>query len=139
MGYRSDVAYTIRFTDTGDNTLARQSFYTFLAEAKCKPETASCFSDDEDMRIDEKLLQINFFANSVKWYPEYDDVKCHELLLHMAQDWVDNKDAEGVIGYWFLRIGEESNDIEESYGGNWNSDWIQLHRSMELDWDTSPK
>ena len=37
MGYRSDVAYTIRF-NSEDDELNKQSFFTFLAEAKTKED-----------------------------------------------------------------------------------------------------
>ena len=141
MGYRSDVAYTIRFTDTGDNTLARQSFYTFLAEAKANPDTAGCFTEEEShyLIIDEEKMQLNFYIDYVKWYPEYPDVKCHNQLVDLVRDWIENKDAEGVIGYMFCRIGEESNDIDEHFGGNWDSSWVNLVREIEIDWTPSSR
>ena len=46
MGYRSDVAYTIRFVSDHDEN-NKQSFYTFIAEAKAKAATAPCFSEEQ--------------------------------------------------------------------------------------------
>ena len=45
MGYRSEVAYTIRFTS--DDERAKQSFFTFLAEAKARAATAGCFTEEQ--------------------------------------------------------------------------------------------
>jgi hypothetical protein len=132
MGYRSDVAYTIRFSGE-DDTKVKHSFYTFLAEAKANPETAGCFLDDEDhFKVVESAFTINFHATEVKWYEGYEDVKMHEALLAMARSWVD--DGVDCIGYLFARIGEETNDTEEVWGGNWDSDWLYLKREIVKDW-----
>lgn len=133
MGYRSTVAYTIRFTGEHDEKV-KQSFYTFLAEAKANPDTAGCFADveDEHFKVVESAWSINFFADGVKWYSEYSDVKSHEELLKLAEGWID--DGNDAIGYFFLRIGEELNDIDEMYGGNWDCDWIRVSRAIEVDW-----
>jgi hypothetical protein len=91
MGYRSTVAYTIRFIprhspDTDDieeERKAKSSFYLFLAEAKANVDTSLCFSDKESdvFKVDEENLQIRFFAEGVKWYESYPDVQCHEALI----------------------------------------------------------
>jgi hypothetical protein len=132
MGYRSDVAYTIRFSGE-DDTKIRQSFYTFLAEAKANPAIAGCFLDDEDhFKVIEATYTINFHADDVKWYESYEDVQMHEALLAMARSWID--DENECIGYIFARIGEEVNDTEQNYGGNWDDDWLYLKRELVLDW-----
>jgi hypothetical protein len=133
MGYRSDVAYTIRFTGD-DDTKVKQSFYTFLAEAKAKPETAPCFSEHEDyFKVVESALSINFYADDVKWYESFTDVQMHEALLALARSWVD--DGVDCIGYCFARIGEETNDTEENFGGNWDDSWLHLRREIVKDWE----
>ena len=105
MGYRSTVAYTIRFTafpsqqevENGESPSdqeiqsAKESFYTFLAEAKVKFPSAI---SDEAMTIDEKNLALNFFTSDVKWYESYEDVKYHMELLQLAQDWTENTDEK---------------------------------------------
>ena len=132
MGYRSDVAYTIRFSGE-DDTKVKQSFYTFLAEAKANPAIAGCFSDDEEhFKVIEATYTINFHADDVKWYESYEDVQCHEALMKQALAWID--DENECIGYIFARIGEETNDTEQNYGGNWDDDWLYLKRELVLDW-----
>lgn len=137
MGYRSDVAYTIRFVDNGDGTRARQSFFTFLAEAKNSEATAGCFGEDEAeyLKVYEDKMMITFKTDDVKWYPEYPEVARHMSLISLAKNWIENKDADGVIGYAYVCVGEEANDITEDYGGNWDSDWCFVSRQIITDWD----
>lgn len=134
MGYRSDVAYTIRFTS--DDTRAKQSFYTFIAEAKAKAATAPCFNESEwaEFEVDEGRFRINFSADTVKWYPDYPDVKCHEALIELAAEWANDEDNHSEIAYSFVRIGEEADDIEEKSGGDYDFDWVQVNRSISRDW-----
>jgi hypothetical protein len=144
MGYRSDVAYTIRFNSDHDEK-NKQSFYTFLAEAKARAATAPCFShgegfwggnSDGGFEVDEARYRINFSAQDVKWYTDYPDVKCHEALIELADEWASDSNGENVSGiaYSFVRIGEESNDIEEKNGGDYDWGWLQVSRSIERDW-----
>jgi hypothetical protein len=147
MGYRSTVAYTIRFRDD-------RLFNLFLAEAKVQGETKLCFSDEEmeseHLKIIPELRHINFFADDVKWYSEYPDVQCHENLLNLAKEYIaqhsvtethDNCDGRGTYdktyepcGWVFIRIGEEATDIVEECGGDYDWSWINLCRSIEVDW-----
>jgi hypothetical protein len=138
MGYRSTVAYTIRFTPNPENlpykTLdgikeAKESFYTFLAEAKLK--YLGAFSD-ESMKVDEKKLAIYFFASDVKWYESYEDVKVHEDLIQLSKDWADMENKH--IGGIFTRIGEEMDDIVEEGWGEHDWDWIGVRREIVCDW-----
>ena len=132
MGYRSDVAYTIRFSGE-DDTKVKHSFYTFLAEAKANPETAGCFLDDEDhFQVVESAWTINFHAHDVKWYESYEDVQTHEALMKLALAWIDG--GNECIGYIFTRIGEETNDTEQNYGGNWDDSWLYMRRELVMDW-----
>jgi hypothetical protein len=138
MGYRSNVAYTIRFTGDDDKAI-EQSFYCFLAEAKLKfPSAVS----DTDLKIDEKNFRLNFFASDVKWYEDYEDVKCHMSLLQLAQDWAENVDEENgdtkgnkYIGGIFVRVGEETDDITEEFFGEYDWEWVRVHREVVCDWD----
>jgi len=134
MGYRSDVAYTIRFV-SDDDTKNRQSFYTFLAEAKSKAALAGCFNDHWcAVEVDEVRLRINFTADNVKWYEDYADVQCHEALLALADEWVNDELNNSDIAYKFVRVGEEVEDVETKTGGTAEWDWVHLCRSIERDW-----
>jgi hypothetical protein len=142
MGYRSVVAYTIRFIPpqedepekglTAENCKA--TFFTFIAEAKAKHEIAGAFLD-EDLKVDEDNLAIYFYAGHTKWYESYPDVMCHEALMDLSREWADDEDCSSpYIGGAFARIGEEMDDVVEECWGQGDYDWIAVHRIMECDW-----
>ena len=159
MGYRSSVVYTIRFHPRSGNL-----FYTFLAEAKTKTETQGCFAElvttnttsYEGLQIIDEgdKKQINFKAYDVKWYENYDDVKCHMSLLNLAEQYV-NDEANSiteefsdtnilgelktsthpvcVLGYMYARIGESDDDVETMESGDYDYDWLSVVRKIEAD------
>jgi hypothetical protein len=132
VGYRSTVAYTIRFIGESD-AKAKQSFYTFLAEAKANPDTALCFSDEEKeyFSVDELTWQIKFFVDGVKWYDDYAEVKCHTALMDLSKNWTEDNDC---IGGAFARVGEDSEDNTEEVWGLGDYDWVYLSRQVICDW-----
>ena len=153
MGYRSTVAYTIRFTPiskpresdtetglvvygspTGEElNKCKESFYTFLAEGKVK--FSGAFSD-ESMKVDEANMAINFFASEVKWYESYEDVIVHENLISLAKEWADEGEtANPNIGGIFMRIGEEMDDMVEESWGEHDWDWLSINRQIICDWE----
>jgi hypothetical protein len=131
MGYRSNVAYTIRFTGD-DDTLNRHTFYTFIAEAKSKE---ACRAALEDCDVDEQNLRINFTAEEIKWYDNIPIVKDHEELLLMASDTIETyEDMNECIGYIFIRTGENEDDNEVRAKGLYNFDWLWVKREIIKDW-----
>jgi len=145
MGYRSAVAYTIRFVTTEDDFKeqnridAKRSFYTFLAEAKANDETALCFDETEPVNvkdrgegfyIDEENMRIDFLAWHVKWYSGYKDADCHEALFSLANDWADDNDYIGGVK---VRIGEELDDNESDVIGTGDNEWLDIGRSIIRD------
>jgi len=135
MGYRSDVAYTIRFVHEHD-TNNKQSFYTFLAEAKVNAATAACFSEPAwaELEIDEARCRINFACDGIKWYESYPDVACHEALISLAKEWDEDADNHSCIAYAFVRIGENDDDVETRQNEAADYDWVQVNRSISRDW-----
>ena len=137
MGYRSDVAYTIRFVHE-DDTNNKQSFYTFLAEAKSKAATAACFTTPNTPSwvfvIDEAKFRINFHAECVKWYESFPEVQAHQALFALATEWDNDEDTHAHVGCAFVRIGEEADDIEETMSTSAEWDWVNVSRSIERDW-----
>jgi len=143
MGYRSTVAYSIRFIprhspDTDDiveERKAKASFYTFIAEAKSREDTALCFSKDESevFEVDEEKLQLRFFAEHVKWYEDYPDVECHEALMQLSREWCDDTENR-FIGGAFARVGEEMDDNVHEVWGEGDYDWVGINRSVYADW-----
>jgi len=140
MGYRSSVAYTIRFTPTTANNVdspteeelkeCKESFYTFLAEAKVKLSGAV---NDVSTTVSESNMAINFLADNVKWYEDYEDVKVHEALVQLSKDWVDMENKH--IGGIFMRIGEEMDDIVQEGWGEHDWDWMDIARTINVDWE----
>jgi hypothetical protein len=146
MGYRSTVAYTIRFTPFSnpqeseqgefpsdkDIRSCKESFYTFLAEAKVKFSGAF---DDESLKVDESNMAINFFASDVKWYESYEDVQVHENLISLSKEWADEGEtANPNIGGIFTRIGEELDDMVQEEWGEADWEWVGIQRAIHCDW-----
>ena len=140
MGYRSQVAYTIRFTAQAQNNVdspteeevnqCKESFYTFLAEAKVK--CSGAFSDEFGVEVDEYNFALNFLAEDVKWYEDYEDVKAHTALQDLSKAWAENENKH--IGGIFMRIGEEMDDLTEESWGEHDWDWMTLSRQIIVDW-----
>jgi hypothetical protein len=137
MGYRSTVAYTIRFTAQSNGVdsptdeevnQCKASFYTFLAEAKSK--FSGVFADG--LVVDEFNFALNFITDSVKWYEDYEDVKAHTALQDLSKSWVDDENKH--IGGIFVRIGEEADDVVEEGWGEHDWEWLRPHRSIICDW-----
>ena len=56
MGYRSDIAYKIKFEK-------KEDFWGFIAESKLDPDTALCFDKEENegnFVVDEEKFEITF-------------------------------------------------------------------------------
>jgi hypothetical protein len=129
MGYRSNVAYTIRFT-SDDDTLNRQAFFTFIAEAKSND---SCRAALEDCDVDEQDLRINFTAEDIKWYDNIPIVEDHTALIDLAEETIEDNESE-CVGYIFIRTGENEDDNEVRAKGLYNFDWLWIRRTIERDW-----
>ena len=149
MGYRSEVGYVIAFQNNIDWTdeasdkdktmTGRDVFNTFLAEAKSNPETKQCFEDiDADTYIvNETEMYIKGHWSDVKWYDDYDDVKCHHKLMEMASEYINSqRDNTNIkfttISYGFVRIGEENDDIETEYDGDEGWDLVYPVRKIDF-------
>ncbi len=95
MGYRSDVAYTIRFK-------SKEHRIRFMATAVL----GSMIKLDEFGLIDADTIIFKY--DDIKWYEEYEYVIAHKQLLEDAK-------AQGC-GWEFCRVGEELGDIEQDGG-----------------------
>jgi hypothetical protein len=117
MGYRSEVAFAIKFP-----TPKQRDAFTAVIKLAAEPIELGCLA--EYTNYDEETYTCHF--TDVKWYPDYDDVKAHHALMERA---VEDHDAS----YRFVRIGEEADDVEEQHLGEdvpW--DVIELHRSVRI-------
>jgi hypothetical protein len=125
MGYRSDVAYMIKFNKAED-------YWGFIAESKCDPDTLECFTD-EGFKQNDALFALQFGADQVKWYHDYEDVKCHLALWDKAED--RDQNSHGVCDGYYARIGEGVDDIEEkSFGDDPPFDYINIERELRINW-----
>jgi hypothetical protein len=74
---------------------------------------------------------LQFDLPDVKWYPSYRDVQMFEKMLGMFKGSGD--DDEDIMGYCteFVRIGEESDDVEEVHTGHNNHYYLQVRRTID--------
>lgn len=134
MGYRSLVAYTIRFV-SDDDKQSEQSFNTFLCEAKSKIPALWAGEKDsinEWLEIDMQKLQFNFYTpHDIKWYPDYTNVRAHMELWKLAFDF--HEDNPCIVGQ-YIEIGENEDDITKKEFGDLEDDYISLSRQIICDW-----
>jgi hypothetical protein len=74
---------------------------------------------------------LKFEINDVKWYPSYPDVQMFEKMLGTFKGSGD--DDEDITGYCteFVRIGEESDDVEEVHTGHNNHYYLSVRREID--------
>ena len=99
MGYRSDVTIT----------LYKQDFETLVRQASENTNGALDLIKYATLYKNEASDIVTLFWNSVKWYDGYNDV-----------DFIMSFIRNGDVQYHYLRVGEESGDIEEE---NNDDDW----------------
>ena len=77
MGYRSDVAYVIKF----DDIQTRDAYVTLMLahdDPKVRIAIEECEYNNERDPI------ITFRAEGIKWYPSYPDVQAHSFIYTNA-------------------------------------------------------
>ena len=105
MGYRSDVAYVIKF----DDIETRDNFVTLML-AKNEPHTTEAINECEYGYTDDPIITFN--AEDVKWYSSYDDVKAHHEMMREA---VEIYGGEKGGRFRFISVGEDgAEDFDES-------------------------
>ena len=74
---------------------------------------------------------LKFDLPDVKWYPSYPDVQMFEKMLAAFKGSGD--DDEDITGYCteWVRIGEESDDVEEVHTGHNNNYYLQVRRTID--------
>lgn len=127
MGYRSEVAYVIRFEDI-------QTKQEWVAIAKLHPTYSQALKDCQfvdDMHKD----YISAYFMHVKWYDDFDDVKCHMAMLDAIAE-----DANEHVNARFVRIGEEQDDNEDmAYGENGYDIELYISRSVDTHYELKEK
>jgi hypothetical protein len=109
MGYRSQVGYLIVFTE-------KEVYDQFKVQYKLDPEYEQCRIDEpQSLMFNDDKLHIRFEAEDVKWYDSFPDVTAHHKLLDLADEYAEKYNC---VSWCFVRIGEETGDIETRYGGD---------------------
>lgn len=104
MGYRSDVAYVIKF----DDIETRDNFVTLMLARNDKHITEA-LEECEYRYTDDPI--ITFEAQSVKWYDSFDDVIAHRTLMQDAVKIYEEKGGR----FRFIGVGEDgAEDFDES-------------------------
>jgi len=118
MGYRSEVTYIIECASTEEKE-------KFVALAMLNDTYKKAL--DECAHVKDNTNYIIGEFHDIKWYEDSQWVKPHMQLLH----YIDELDDSNV-GARFVRIGEETDDIEDdAYGPNgWD---IELYVSRTID------
>ena len=100
MGYRSDVAYVIKF----DDIETRDNFVTLML-AKNDAQITQAISECEYGYTLDPI--ITFEAEDVKWYDSFDDVKAHRYLMQEA---VEIYGEEKGGRFRFIAVGEDGQE-----------------------------
>ena len=116
MGYRSDVAYVIKFTSIED-----RDAFAALMEAR-GGETTNAINECDVSRKDDPV--ILFSASDVKWYPDYPDVQAHIQLYRDAAELY-------TAGYRCVQVGEDD-EAEVDTDDNDMDLWQYVDKRMEL-------
>jgi hypothetical protein len=99
MGYRSDVAYVIKF----DDIETRDNFVTLMLAKNDKWITQAL--DECEYRYNDDPV-ITFEMNSIKWYDTFDEVIAHRKLLTEAVEIYKEKGGR----YRFIAVGEDGRE-----------------------------
>lgn len=122
MGYRSDVTVLI-YPDNGEQNEARYDTLKLLMNTTFKgvyEEFESNFEWLDNHRV------LKFAIESIKWYDSYPDVQKFARMLD------DLGEMEG-LNYEFMRVGEESDDVEELQRGEDLRYALSVTRTIEVD------
>ena len=136
MGYRSDVAIQIygdqdkmqeliAFHDSKLETLeenAKKDYACLLGNSE--ENTSKEFWNVADIVDEVKQIEVMFYVNSVKWYSGYPAIDFINSLYGKAEEL-------GLSGE-FLRIGEDTSDVEENGIGG-DCEWrMSIDRSIDI-------
>lgn len=131
MGYRSQVAYVIAF-DADTNAMGK--FINYVMGSGDEHMITALKECDVDFDSN----RINFYQSDVKWYESYPDVQGHTRLYELCTN--EETPFYPHAHSRFIRIGEESNDIEEQDFGE-DPPWDSFYpvTTIELPFSSSYK
>jgi hypothetical protein len=100
MGYRSEVAYVIKF----DTLETRDNFITLML-AKNDEHITRAVEECEYGYDNDPIITFN--VQDVKWYSSYDDVKAHHAMMREA---VEIYGEEKGGRFRFIAVGEDGQE-----------------------------
>lgn len=120
MGYRSDVAYVIRF-----ETAEQRDTFVELVKHRNDEHWTNAINECETNY--EKPI-ITFETSDVKWYDSFDEVQAHHAML----DW--SIELYAGAGWRIIQLGEDGVE-ENNQGGDTDDLWDYIHTSRSLNTD----
>lgn len=125
MGYRSDVVMCMYAHQAEDFPALKVWFDQFEHDIKHRWDGYFTIETINSQQV------ILFDASDVKWYDSFDDVKFVENMLTQFRNTFQTNETEQYYNYEFIRVGEDTQDIEEDCG---NSGFNVLHvdRSIQI-------
>jgi hypothetical protein len=128
MGYRSDVAYVIKFNDIE----TRDNFVTLML-AKNDAHLTQAIKECEYGYKDDPI--ITFEQQSVKWYDSFEDVQAHQQLMEDAVAIYKHKGGR----FRFIGVGEDgTEDFDENDSENDLYDYITTTHAVNTMFPTIP-
>ena len=116
MGYRSDVAYVIRFETAEQRD-------TFVEVVKHRNDDMTQALIECETNYEQPI--ITFETSDVKWYDSFDEVRAHHALMEWAVELYTGS------GWRIIQLGEDG--VEEcNQGGDCDDLWDYLYTSHSL-------
>lgn len=124
MGYRSDLMVLIY--PEAQAKLGEQAVYDQLKVlmATTFKHVVDEFGDPYMTWMDKEFV-LKFDLRDVKWYPSYPDVQMFEAMLSAFGGEIEGYCTE------FVRIGEDSDDVEERHTGDDNQYYLNVRREID--------
>ena len=116
MGYRSDVAYVIRFA-------TEEQRDTFVQLVKHRNDDWTQAILECETEYEQPI--ITFEVHDVKWYSDYEDVRAHNALMEWAVELYPE------AGWRIIQLGEDGQE-ECNVGGDADDLWEYLYTSHSL-------
>lgn len=119
MGYRSDVAYVIKFDD-----IQTRDAYVTLMLAHDNPDVRRAIEECEYDWTREPL--ITFKDTDTKWYPSYPEVQAHTFIY-------TNAHTLEMGSYRFMSVGEDGQEdceTETLHDGHELYDYIHTRHEL---------
>ena len=108
MGYRSEVVLAVAFK-------TQEQMEEVLAAYAMDPLVQK-HNIMQGWRMDKRHPRMVYFADHVKWYPEFEDVQAVHNIETVAGEFASKRGFD--YGGYYLRFGENPDDKEEVYSGD---------------------